>query len=1285
MDRDIQFSLDYDCLYFIYRIRITVIVLIAVAAPIGRSSRVRYVDWFSGNNTVNCLSSSNQPCKTLDYACTNLQNDTVIFMSPGLQVLEQSITFSFTSNISIIGQYGSALINCSEPNIGIQFINVKTFTIEDLEFQYCGMLQDSTSVSSVNQSITVRFPSALYFLNSTDVSITGTNITSSNGTGVTLFDTSGDILLENVYFSNNQIPDDLQDIPGGGGLYIELTSCTPGRVNDCAFNPHVRNNNYTIRNCAFVNNTQTNLPNSTATFLTQNGPSWQRFGFGGGISIALKGQSFDNQFTIENCELSSNRANIGAGMSLIIDEESQNNHVTISNTHFTANTAQYGGGGIEFGFFSVNGTRDTTVQFINCRFIENEAVYGGGVSFYSSRSNYSSESDNFVRFTSCLWIYNEGKVGAAIVLYPQDWVSISSGYLLTPLFQDCEFTANNIYYFHQRKKNEVGSDNVDGGIIYSNTFSLNFKGSTFFRSNSGSSILVSFGDINILENSVTTFYGNVGRRGGAISLLGHSSLIAHQNSTVLFIENKAVEIGGAVYYESTDYLDALNSRRCFLRYNEVLPVDKWNASFVFHNNTSGKYGHSIYATYLEACARASVTNASVDYNIKSVFRWKPFSFVPELGSTPHIITSDPAYFFLPQYRDIVVSPGIVSNISFVVTDILNQSLKTVLYSTCVDNCKSGHVSQSYQYITDNEMVFNGVEDSTIAIIAETLNGRVLSMEMNITIGDCPSGYYFDDGICLCPVSTPHQPEGIVACQDSTNRVKMQQGYWAGCIDNSNGSLSLVTGQCPLGYCNYDNQMADGLILLPDNCSLVSDSLCKPNNRKGVLCGECIEGYSVYFHSDRFKCEKCVYGNYGILFYILTELLPLTVIFLVIIIFDISFTSGSVASFILFAQVLDFYGTTAFGIYNVPTWITYFIKAYKFIFGFFNLDLFKLDPLSFCLWDNTTVLDVLAFKYVTTLYGLLLIGALVILMHYCPCNVLKKCRKNNYGGYAVTNGLVAFVTITYSQCAKVSFEILTRYEFEENNNLVFLSGTTKFFSPKHLLYAIPAILVLSYATIIPLVLIVEPLYGLCNVWLAKRCGGDSIVQLQSPMCWRKMTLNFKPLLDSFQHSFKDDMRVFAGMFFLYRLVISISFAFSVTATSMYSMLELIVVIMLAMHSIFQPFEKRIYNTIDTLMCANLAVINGISFYNVVLSQTNSNSSLIETLTIIQVILIYIPIVYFFGLAFMKLLRVSKFLKPKPKEETLFEPDTLPDRLLEEDSASEQPMKMYGSIQHDRSTY
>ena len=148
--------------------------------------------------------------------------------------------------------------------------------------------------------------------------------------------------------------------------------------------------------------------------------------------------------------------------------------------------------------------------------------------------------------------------------------------------------------------------------------------------------------------------------------------------------------------------------------------------------------------------------------------------------------------------------------------------------------------------------------------------------------------------------------------------------------------------------------------LPRNISQLDEAICS-KSRTGVLCGDCRPGYTTNFHSPNFHCKLAdpTLCQIGWLFYILSELVPVTVVFITVLVLNISFTSGAINGFIFFAQLLDTLNGDAFGIITYLPAISILSQGYQVIYGFFNLDFFNIDALSFCLWSNTTALDMLA--------------------------------------------------------------------------------------------------------------------------------------------------------------------------------------------------------------------------------------------------------------------------------------------------------------------------------------
>ena len=120
-------------------------------------------------------------------------------------------------------------------------------------------------------------------------------------------------------------------------------------------------------------------------------------------------------------------------------------------------------------------------------------------------------------------------------------------------------------------------------------------------------------------------------------------------------------------------------------------------------------------------------------------------------------------------------------------------------------------------------------------------------------------------------------------------------------------------------------------------------------------------------------------------------------------------------------------------------------------------------------------------------------------------------------------------------------------------------------------------------------------------------------------------SLKPLFDSFQSCFKDNLRFFAGLYFLYRWIGLIVNAFASNYIVYYTAVEILLLCVLALHAICQPYTSWAHNVIDTLLFTDLAIINAISIANYYTNQNHVvNLPLINVSFVIQLILIYLPL-------------------------------------------------------------
>ena len=115
--------------------------------------------------------------------------------------------------------------------------------------------------------------------------------------------------------------------------------------------------------------------------------------------------------------------------------------------------------------------------------------------------------------------------------------------------------------------------------------------------------------------------------------------------------------------------------------------------------------------------------------------------------------------------------------------------------------------------------------------------------------------------------------------------------------------STVVATCP--YVFPDHLIKDGRIPLPNRSSDLNHFICGSLNRdiRAPLCGRCTSGTGPSIYSAGSQCVRCSAVN--IVYYLLLQYLPTTILFVVVIVFRISITSAPMAHYVLFCNALVF--------------------------------------------------------------------------------------------------------------------------------------------------------------------------------------------------------------------------------------------------------------------------------------------------------------------------------------------------------------------------------------------
>ncbi len=1146
---------------------------------------------------LSLLSSSLQNnWKYLDLSCNEgnvsldalhiVSNGTIITLGNCTYTLALPLTISAVQGLHIIGN--DSVIDCTGDNAGMTFKMVSDFLLEKLTIRHCGMYlsEDKLQIASVQ------------IMNSSKVDVRNVIIENGTGTGLSLVNVGGNVT-----------------------------------VKDCTF----RHNKYQAYQSYRVLNT------------THNDFS-QR---GGGMQILIQNSTGESVYRILRCSFTFNFASSGGGLFVVIQYGPHKIDIFFTRCNFSKNTCTKGGGGVQVGYTAERGQRHNStadnIVFKRCVFKSNEGGYGGGISIFSSLGS-PRFTKNKLNFIYCSWSQNiAAKNGMAVDVAIASWEILPRyGHHPKLQFQKCNFADHS-------NTNLLNSLRSIFSVV---EFEVKFSQQITFENNNGTAIDATAAVLSINKKAKINFRNNRGINGGAIRLKGLSIIVVGEGSTLVFHGNSAVKKGGAIHVNSLHE----HFSTCFIRYQKQA---KKNANFIFANNTAGfqgygNRGNSIYASSfhscLEKCSHASYYNISLSKALECIgkFEFDDINLGRQFTSAPHhfsaidttniqdnlcdiyirntTIYSKPLNRVKKIYNHINETMLVIPGRGFKIPlKLVDELCEEVVFHVSVEvlESRNGSMFMKNSLITKNYITVYG-NPHDYGILQFSAIG-VRDVTLSVQLDNCPPGYIHSKIRCVCSLTTQLHYPGIERCSKLEYKAYVKHGYWLGYLNNQATQETLASAICPRGFCWARNATEHPL---PSVAKLnISSFICK--NRTGIICGSCDKNYSTYYRSASFSCDSIQLCYLGWLFYIVSEIFPVTVLFFIVIYFNISFTSGALNGVILFMQIVDTLKTDGENSIQFGDTVRQFSRIYKIVYRVFLLKFFAIEELSFCLWEGATALDMLAFRYVTIVYSLFLVIITVIMLRKCTCRYGKvkglKIIKPSFNlKHSILNGLSAFLVMSYSECTRVTLMILTTgtltvgpiksiYTSYKYESVAFYNGNFQYMSPEHLKYALPAIVFLLTLVALPPILLI--VYPLCyKLFALLKIDESKFVKI---VCQVIPLEKIKPLFDSIQSEFKDQYRFFAGLYFIYRLTTSLTFTFVSALKTYYSATCVQLTVMLVLHAICCPYKERWHNVLDALMFADLAVINAISSFN----YASSNQSVIVNLAGLQCGLILLPLIYF----------------------------------------------------------
>uniref|UniRef100_A0A1X7VTX6 Right handed beta helix domain-containing protein n=1 Tax=Amphimedon queenslandica TaxID=400682 RepID=A0A1X7VTX6_AMPQE len=1116
-----------------------------------------------GNDAIECIKGQS-PCYSVEYVADSIQNSTNITIEiiSSALSLQGNVTFIGINELTINGN--GASIKCDS----------------SLE-QRSGIIFKNCSNVLLN-SFAIEYCGLLY------------EERGYHGTQAMLFTYCNNIYITSISFNNNY----------GVGLVLYNTKA----INKSTLAINDTHGIIHMLNCTFTSNSLRDSRDlrKNKSFLT-----------GGGLRLIQHHQDIIS-VTCNLCYFSNNSATSVGGALFIEFGDSSSNNITIINSSFIDNNAITSGGAIGITVY-IDGliTAGFYIHFISCIIDSNQAIFGGGVAILIPHLRIKTDSKlvkSRVRFSLCKFTSNKAVISSAVDINGNNQ-RIYSGVNTAIKFSDSYFISNIAgikLSSNQKYSGQLSESTVS--VLY---FLLLFNGNVSFINNTGTAVYLVYTRILVLKNSLLNFTNNTGECGGAL-LFSESAILDFNDTVTLYFINNAAKVGGAICIQSTTIMQYTGT--CFLQNHQRV------GTFHFINNkaTTSMLGDDIFASTLRPCVQLhGGTVSSLFFNDTKMGR---FTFLPK---TNHSIATAPATVSINNNEvDLVMYPGIPYTMNVTQRDEFKNNVTDLeifpLFATLLNNQNSSLKIALTHFIANNFIItFKGRAREKGELVLQT-TGYSARLLINVTLQNCPPGYIFqfNNDTCYCSrSSTGVYYFGVTHCLENKSAV-INAGLWAGYVGQNFTTADCVTSLCK---CSIYTQYKECILPLDQN--LLNDHVCAPH-RSGTLCGSCITSYTVYFHSSSYHCGESTHCQYGPLLYVLFEIIPVTCIFLIILFFNINLTSGGLYSFIFYSQILNNQCNNSLNIaYNDS--MNYLFTAFKIFYGFFDLEILEIHHLSFCLFKDATIMDLLLIKYLTTLYAFLLIIATILVLKfnsiYCCIRFCHKYGRRNIRG-SIVNALTAFLILCYFHCLVITSHILIpSYVMGEGGKILetvpLYNGNLAYMSDHHLKYVIPAIVCLVFIILPPpLILLLEPL-------LVRLSGALNIRRNAITYALHRFRMKLKPFLDSFQGCFKDNYRCFAGLFFLYRILLvlfsSIFTGGGIVANATH---EVMLFLILFLHCLCRPFEKKSDNNIDSFLLIDLLMINMFIFINSFLFIDLDDLKLKFFIASLQLFLMSLPLIY-----------------------------------------------------------
>jgi len=832
---------------------------------------------------------------------------------------------------------------------------------------------------------------------------------------------------------------------------------------------------------------------------------------------------------------------------------------------------------------SIHTPEPTVVKIENCLFSNNQALSGGGLSVFSF-STTTGEVENIIHVEKCNFTGNTGEYGSAIFITELSYSSFEAK--LRVSMDSITVDSNSVL----SETESLIFQSEGSSAVHMTSIQVEFTGSNSFRNNMHTAVFATSSLLRIA--GVFEMSNNVGVSGAGLHLERESYVVFKDRTEFILLNNTAQSFGGGIYvnfdtvrtstYDCWLFLDEIDfncdqpGRMCPLPNNRFL---------IRFEHNQAPFGNSVYGSNLFDCPWTPQSNALdaiyVVPTIEEVYAFQansssfnnlqlPVYYNPPVAEQINFTIVNTNALFLTTlaegevFGDIpvfkytfgrenistsinkTIEPGQPFNISLAALDRLGTSVPLTIFSFAQDDQAITRIGTSNRFLLPGTSFANvtltifGPQNTTHEVsITSTESRLTVDFKLLVIIKPCSPGFMFNPKSSTCQCAVPDHLRDRVNCDYVTRNISFPQDFWLG-FEEENGEYLLL--RCYRDFCQ------EGVSTI----SLENISAQCRNDRAGILCGGCKDGYSRMLGT--VACGYCQDPRtiaYIVLFAAMGIILCVIVCF-----FEITIADGYLNGFIFYANI--------FGVYT-STYLPFFGGAARVLVAWLNLHFGFIT----CFYDQMTELDLVGLTLVFPVYLMILVFFVVLFFSYVNHPRIVALSQQ----LSLTKFFATILLMTYASLTETCVAILS-------GSAIGGSFSLRWGRDPNVEYGIDPQHAVLLAVCLLLLLILVPI---------------SIILLIPKISFRvPYVKRFKPLIDVFVAPFELEKSFWVSLRLIFRVIIYIIAATGVDVPQLVAMSILIVSLTLV-QAFIKPFNTLSRNLVDSFLMFSLSIFSVVAIY------------------------------------------------------------------------------------------